>query len=107
MDLGLILKTAAFGGSAVLAFMGAVVAVYPPFTRGGKVFCIIAFASVGLATVVMQSLDSISQDKFQKDALTGGDNYCFYRAEICDPWDVSKSLPLWINCSGPVYNLST
>jgi hypothetical protein len=107
MDIGLMLKIAAYGGSALLAFMGAVVAVYPPFTRRGRTVWIIAFASVSLVTVLSQILDSRSQEKSQKDALIGGDNYCFYRAEIRDPWDLSRSLPLWINCSGPVYNLNT
>ena len=61
---------------------------------------------VGLSTVVAGIVQSNRSDASLKEMLTGGDHYCFYRAEFVNPKNLSVKVPLWVICDGPLYNLS-
>jgi hypothetical protein len=105
--LDFFLKIVSFGGTTILTFMGAYVTIYPLTKRSpSKKWWLAGFALVGLSTVVAAIVQSNRSDASLKEMLTGGDHYCFYRAEFVEPKNLSAKAPLWVICDGPLYNLS-
>src|ERR1700687_1972384 len=86
--------------------MGAIVVDRPPKKNGnGRLYWYCAFALVGAASVIAAVIESLHSEGRLNEMLVGGDNYCFYKA---DPDKVANNeFVLWINCTGPIYNLVT
>jgi hypothetical protein len=105
--LDLFLKIISFGGTAILTFMGAYVTVYPLTKKSQKKkWWITGFVIAGLSTGASGLTLSDRSDAALREMLTGGDHYCFYRAEFVEPKNLSAKAPLWVICDGPLYNLS-
>jgi hypothetical protein len=107
VTVDLFLKTISIGGTALLAFMGAYLAVVPIEKKSHhKTWWVGGFAAGGILTAWAGILLSDRADNALKEMLTGGDHYCYYRAEIVSPDDLTSKSPLWVICDGPLYNLN-
>jgi hypothetical protein len=103
----LLLKVISIGGTALLAFMGAYVTIYPPEKRNHyKKWWVGAFAVGGVLSALAGIVLSDRTDNVLKEMLTGGNHYCYYRAEFIDPKDTTSKSPLSVICDGPLYNLN-
>jgi hypothetical protein len=105
--MDLFLKFLAYGGPAAMGVMGYVVIDRPPKTQLAKRCWYAAFIFVAVVSVGSAVWDSKKSQSEIAAMLTGGDNYCYYRAEIHNPSDLTAKLPLWIKCTGPLYNLNS
>jgi hypothetical protein len=99
-----LLKFVSYGGTALLAFMGAYVTVKK--SRAHANWWVAAFALVGLLSAAAGMALSNRADNSLSEMLIGGNHYCFYRAELASPNEVTTKSPLWLVCDGPVYNLN-
>jgi hypothetical protein len=101
--LGLATKVVAFGGPILLALMGVYVIDRPPKDRR-KVW-IWAFLGVATASTIALIVDSVSTEARLAQVwehLTGGDNYCFMRADEPDLKAHKEKIRWWIEATGPL-----
>jgi hypothetical protein len=95
-------------GPVVLTVMGIVMAIWKPKPDAGtgRWYWIASFVLVGSLTAYA-GLQSAALDKAQLvELITGGDNYCFVRVEEDDLRGGGENLPLWIEATGNLYEVS-
>jgi hypothetical protein len=104
--MDLFLKIISIGGTGLLAFVGGYLAVYPLEKKAHhKKWWAAGFFVGGVLTAWAGILLSDRADNALKEMLTGGDHYCYYRAELVSANDLTSKSPLWILWHGPIFNL--
>lgn len=108
MSSGLAWGNIADCATVISALMGAWVAYNPP-ARSDKLKLRLWFAAFGIVaifSVIASGAGRYEQDKQFENATSGGDNYAYVKAEIINPKNVTDPVPLSINSSGHLGNVS-
>jgi hypothetical protein len=100
----LLLKVLAYGGTIVLAIMGAFVTLWPVDVRTRNGWAI-AFAIGGVISFVAALWLSERQDADLEDKLTGGDNYVYVRGDQGDLNHRKDHVRTWICSTGRMYDV--
>jgi hypothetical protein len=107
VEVDTILKIVAVGGPIALAVMGFIVVDKPPKKKGRvRIYWYCAFALVAVISIFAAVIDSKKSESHLEEMLTGGGHYCFYKADPNVRTNTDEFI-LWINCTGPLYNLTT
>jgi hypothetical protein len=102
----LFLKIVTYGGTILLALMGAYVTLKPiqPETPRQKVW-LGAFAFFGIITFFGSLWLSQKQDADLETKLTGGDNYVYLHADKAALKDRANVLRIWVCSTGPMFDV--
>lgn len=104
--LDLILKVSAFGGTALLAFMGTFVTIKPvvDHSRTQKIW-LVCFTVGGLISFVSALWLSQRQDAELERRLTGGDNYVYLFADSGQLQKRTNPARIWVCSTGLMFDV--
>lgn len=104
--MNLALKIVAFGGTALLAFLGVLVTLRPvePKSSAQKKWLFV-FAIGGVISFVAALWLSERQDTEMETKLTGGDNYVYVRADEGDLQGRKDPVRTWICSTGHMFDV--